>query len=263
MIEKIKVIHQFHDKKKTLIKTKASIRSKVLVDLQINEETKRRKEELNDYQVEKKEEQKASIEKKTISIKRFQRKFNEVETYIQKESQLSSKYKNKFTKYEIIPFLYTNETYNISIDILTKDIKNISNNIMMITKENNQLKERENFINEKPIENEKDTVKQQECDNYQQIIQSYDSKIKHYLINNRQLKNQMNEINKQINAHTLQKIIFEEQNLYTNINKEEQTLCMRYTEENLNESPHLVTLNNSQVQFKWDISCIEKTEENQ
>lgn len=280
LIDKIKSILQFHEKKKELMKSKSSIRSKVLIDLQINGEAKRRKEELNDFQIEKKEEQKNAIDKKTITVKRFQKKFNEVEMYIHRECHSSAKYRNKFSEYEIIPFLYANETYIISKTMLGKDMKTINNDIMIILKENSELKQREENRKQEAIEKlsiKEKEKKSDESNNYKNIFLSYNSKIKHFVSTNRQLKQHLHEIHNLIKLQTIQKSLIEDQSQYGNSNiintnhinivQEDQLLFnltgIRTTEENANEGEHLDTFNNKETQFKWDISCIEKTEENQ
>ena len=55
-----------------------------------------------------------SVKKKKTTIKRLQKKFNEVEIYVQRECQKIPKYKKMFIDYEIVPFLTDNE------DLLSK-----------------------------------------------------------------------------------------------------------------------------------------------
>ena len=76
--EKLLNINILVKKRINLLKSKKEIQSKILVDNQIIEEEKRRKDENLSLYEDKIEDIKDNIDKKIIFIKRFQKKYNDI-----------------------------------------------------------------------------------------------------------------------------------------------------------------------------------------
>ena len=109
LLEKVKKIEETQRKKDKLRKEKKKVKTKILLDSQICEENKRRKEESETVFDNEIEEQKESVKNKDIFFKQYRKKFNDIESYIQRECKKFPKWKRLFMEYEILPFLLENE----------------------------------------------------------------------------------------------------------------------------------------------------------
>ena len=143
----ISKISDYFKEKKKYRKIKAEINSKMLINKQIIEEIKRRRDE--GYLMYKEQISNLSVIKKTNLVKQFQKKFSEVEIFIQRECQTEEhidKY-GKWKTFTIIPFMRKNE------DILKKKcfyedkVNNRNKDIDNTQKENVGLKEKKEKIN--------------------------------------------------------------------------------------------------------------------
>ena len=126
LLEKVSKIEATQNKKEKLREKKNQIKAKILVDSQICEESKRRKEESEIVFENEIEEQKENIKNKNTFFKQYRKKFNEIEIYMQRECKHFPKWKKMFMEYEILPFLLENEEMNNTKKDLTKEI-NIAN----------------------------------------------------------------------------------------------------------------------------------------
>ena len=116
LIASIKKITNYFNDKKAYRKKKNEINSKMLINKQIIEEIKRRRDEGYLMYKEQTSNLSESVTKKTSLVKQFQKKFSEVEIFIQRESQTDEhieKY-GKWKTFTVIPFMKRNE------DILKK-----------------------------------------------------------------------------------------------------------------------------------------------
>jgi hypothetical protein len=145
----ISKISDYFKEKKQYRKIKSEINSKMLINKQIIEEIKRRRDEGYLMYKEQISNLSESVIKKTNLVKQFQKKFSEVEIFIQRECQTEEhidKY-GKWKTFTIIPFMKKNEDilkkkcfYEDKVNNRNKDIENIQ-------KENVELKEKKEKIN--------------------------------------------------------------------------------------------------------------------
>ena len=126
LLEKVKKIEETQRKKDKLRKEKKKVKTKILLDSQICEENKRRKEESETVFDNEIEEQKESVKNKDIFFKQYRKKFNDIESYIQRECKKFPKWKRLFMEYEILPFLLENEEMSNKKKALENEI-NIAN----------------------------------------------------------------------------------------------------------------------------------------
>ena len=139
-------IKELQSKRENLYKTTRELRMKILVDSQIKEEAKRRKEENISAYVDKIECLNENGKKKNITYKRNQKKFDEVEIYVNKKCDKLYKWKKNCNDFEILPFIYDNESYLYQKRELYSMIKTLSTEIEIVLRENVALKQRENYI---------------------------------------------------------------------------------------------------------------------
>ena len=126
LLEKVKKIEETQRKKDKLREEKKKVKTKILLDSQICEENKRRKEESGTVFDNEIEEQKENVKNKDIFFKQYRKKFNDIESYIQRECKKFPKWKRLFMEYEILPFLLENEEMSNKKKALENEI-NIAN----------------------------------------------------------------------------------------------------------------------------------------
>lgn len=126
LLEKVKKIEETQRKKDKLREEKKKVKTKILLDSQICEENKRRKEESETVFDNEIEEQKESVKNKDIFFKQYRKKFHDIESYIQRECKKFPKWKRLFMEYEILPFLLENEEMSNKKKALENEI-NIAN----------------------------------------------------------------------------------------------------------------------------------------
>lgn len=276
----IKTIKELNQKKKQLNKDKVIIRSKILVDHQIFEEAKRRKEENANYYEDQIQEHAENIGKKNTFIKKFYKKFNEVEIYIQRECRTSSKYRRAFGEFEINPFLYSNERYLREKIDCYKLIQGLNHDIKIIVKENIELKKREEFVFD---ENET------ESDKYEELIRGYNCKINYFQTNNLHLKVCLRNLTSQIKMKNIHKNLLEAYQESEDHGNTPKNCEENENEKNGDDKNYSLILNSNAIKgsnddgwnnnihnnddntqnkpqrnsvIGWDISCIEKTDDN-
>lgn len=126
---------------KGLLKQKFTLRGKVLMSQQIHEEAKRRKEENVNFYLDEISQIKENIEKKESFIKQFEKKFFEVEIFVQRESKMSQLERFRcFHYYEVLGFINNNEVYQYRRNLLNEEIDSIRNDIVKIIDENLAVK---------------------------------------------------------------------------------------------------------------------------
>ena len=186
-MKNLKKIVALFDKKKTLFTERGKIRSKLLMDQQILEEHRRRNEENHAYYQEQIDEYKENIEKKEEFVKSYEKKFNEVEIYVQRQSKNSKNplYDCFFT-FEILPFIYANEDLNLKKRAITEEVKVIRNDIKELLKENVELKKRDD-----DIDMTEDTAVIEKNNKIKSLIKMYQTKIKFLEKNNEQLRKKL------------------------------------------------------------------------
>jgi len=186
-MKNLKKIIALFEKKKNLFTERGKIRSKLLMDQQILEEHRRRNEENHAYYQEQIDEYKENIEKKEEFEKSYEKKFNEVEIYVQRQSKNS---KNPlydcFFSFEILPFIYANEDLNLKKRAMVDEVKGIRNDIKELLKENVELKKRDD-----DIDMTEDNAVMEKNNKIKSLIKMYQTKIKFLEKNNEQLKKKL------------------------------------------------------------------------
>ena len=143
LLENLSKIYQYFNYKKENRQIIKNINSKILMNKQIIEEIKRSKEENLFFYKDQIKNMEASVNKKGGAVKMFQKKFTEVEIFIQKESktpQNAEKY-GKWKNFTLIPFMRKNEDLLKRKCFYEKEINKIKEKININEKEYNNIKE--------------------------------------------------------------------------------------------------------------------------
>lgn len=152
---KIELISKLINERQSLKKEKEKEHGKKLVNNQIYQEVKRRKEENIKMYKDTYEEYIGFSKKKDITIRKCHKKFNEIQIYIRRESQSFPKYKRIYANFSMDNFILENENMlrlkdkinssiaqrNVTMPLLLKEIedmknKNNENNIKISTNSN-------------------------------------------------------------------------------------------------------------------------------
>ncbi len=144
LITSIKKITNYFNEKKNYRKKKNEINSKMLINKQIIEEIKRRRDEGYLMYKEQMTNLSESVTKKTSLVKQFQKKFSEVEIFIQRESQTEEhidKY-GKWKTFTVIPFMKRNEDILKKKCFYEEEVNKKKTEIENLEKENTKLKDK-------------------------------------------------------------------------------------------------------------------------
>jgi hypothetical protein len=143
-----------------LKKEKTNIKSKQLVNNQIIGEIKRRIVETSKFYDDKINDINSVINKKVIYLKKSQKKFNEIQIYIRRESQNFPRYKKIFANFLIKSFILENESLmrykkklndeedkkKVNIRIIHNEIKEMKNQKKIRKKDGNHKENNKNII---------------------------------------------------------------------------------------------------------------------
>jgi hypothetical protein len=256
LIQKFKNLQNLFDKKKTLFKKKKDINGKILINNQILEENKRIKNEnINSYKEEYEELMTNNI-RKELRLKKFHKKFLEIEKYVRKEF---GKYgiKNFYKKINVIAYVIQNENLILRKNSLRSDIKILFSNLTTEVKENYHLKSNENIQLTKVNSNQKKNLNK--LNQYDSIIKSYSNKI--LLLQNSIYK--LKKIKERLKNNKI--------NLNYNNKEKEENSEIDINDKTINVSvlsnikPDLgnylttnVSIMSKRSNLAWDLSCIEK-----
>lgn len=132
----------FNNKKENRQKIK-NINGKILMNKQIIEEFKRGKDENIYIHKDQINNMEASVNKKGGAVKLFQKKFSEVEIFVQRECKTPENIEKygKWKTFTIIPFMKKNEDLLKKKCFYEQEIKKIKEKIELIEKETNCIKE--------------------------------------------------------------------------------------------------------------------------
>ena len=111
LLKSIEKLYRYFNNKQEFRQKIRDIQSKMLMNKQIIEEFKRRKDEVAFMHKDQINNLKESVTKKGTGVKAFQKKFNEVEVFIQKESitpENVEKY-GMWKSFTVVPFMKKNE----------------------------------------------------------------------------------------------------------------------------------------------------------
>ena len=152
LISNINKISNFFNEKKKIRKKINEINSKMLINKQIIEEIKRRRDEGYLMYKDQMSNLSESVTKKSSLVKQFQKKFSEVEIFIQRECQSDENIDQygKWKTFTVIPFMKKNEDILKKKCFYEEEVNNKKKCIENLEKENNLLKE--------TIENNKNNI---------------------------------------------------------------------------------------------------------
>ena len=144
LISNINKIMNYFNEKKMIRKKINEINSKMLINKQIIEEIKRRRDEGYLMYKDQIANLSESVTKKSSLVKQFQKKFSEVEIFIQRESQ-NDEHLEKYGKWKtftIIPFMKKNEDILKKKCFYEEQVNSKKKNLENLEKENNLFKEK-------------------------------------------------------------------------------------------------------------------------
>ena len=153
LLNSISTIYKYFNNKKEYRQNIKNLSGKILMNKQIIEEIKRRKDDNLFFYADQIHNMEGSVTKKGGAVKMFQKKFNEVEIFIQRESK-SPEYEEKYGKWKsftIIPFMKKNEDLLKRKCFYEQEVNELKGKIDLIEKDNNNIKEKKE-INDRDIE---------------------------------------------------------------------------------------------------------------
>ena len=149
LLDSISKIYKYFNNKKEYRQKIKDLNGKILMNKQIIEEFKRRRDEIVFFHKDQIHNVEASVIKKGGAVKQFQKKFNEVEVFIQRQSKLPENIEKygKWNSFTLIPFMKKNEDLLKRKCFYEKEINKIKEKIDIIGKETNDIKEENNKNN--------------------------------------------------------------------------------------------------------------------
>ena len=150
LLEKFEKIYKYYNNKQEYRFKIKNINSKILMNKQIIEEIKRRKDEIVFMHKDQINNMQNSVNKKGNVVKLSQKKFKEVEIFIQRESKKEENLEKygKWKTFTLIPFMRKNEELLKRKFFFETEIKRLKENIDLIKKESDNYK-REKTENKK------------------------------------------------------------------------------------------------------------------
>ena len=150
LLEKFEKIYKYYNNKQEYRFKIKNINSKILMNKQIIEEIKRRKDEIVFMHKDQINNMQNSVNKKGNGVKMSQKKFKEVEIFIQRESKKEENLEKygKWKTFTLIPFMRKNEELLKRKFFFEMEIKRLKENIDIIKKESDIYK-REKIENKK------------------------------------------------------------------------------------------------------------------
>ena len=181
IITHINTLNKIYHKKKELVNKVKEKKSKLLIELQIFAEKKRKNEEAKECYDEKIMENMDNIDSKEELIKKVQKRLKEVEIYVHKQGiNLQDKNREKYYQnFYISDFLDVNNEFSRKKFLLTKSIEKIGNQIANVTEENKTYKSREKVPSprQSKVDLEEENFKKKEEKKINKYIVQYEAKI--------------------------------------------------------------------------------------
>ena len=146
LLNKIEKIYKYYNNKQEYRFKIKNINSKILMNKQIIEEIKRRKNEIVFMHRDQITNMENSVNKKGNAVKLSQKKFKEVEIFVQRESKKEENLEKygKWKNFTLIPFMKKNEELLKRKYFYEMNIKKLKDNIQMVQKENDNNKKDKN-----------------------------------------------------------------------------------------------------------------------
>ena len=262
ILDRFKKINSLFQKKMTFFNNIIEIKGRLLINQQILEEHKKTKSEIiSSYKLQY-EDIFSNFVRKDLVLKKFHKKFLDVEKYVHREFVRIPNRRQKFYKeFRIEAYIVENENLKQAKKIIESEKNNLELNIKMIQKENIQLK-----IREKITLTKTDLIKSSDLN---QNDEKYNSLIKSYSVKISYLQNSISKFKKFI------EIIFKYNNNFNNnniINEEIDNIFENDLDEKTinvsilsnikpNDSNYLTSnegILTKRSNFGWDVSRIEK-----
>ena len=146
LLNKVEKIYIYFNNKQEYRYKMKNIQSKILMNKQIIEEIKRRKDEIVFIHKDQINNMQNSVTKKGNAVKQFQKKFKEVEIFIQRESKKEENLEKfgKWKNFTLIPFMRKNEELLKRKYFYEMEIKKRKENLEKLDKEIKKFKEDKN-----------------------------------------------------------------------------------------------------------------------
>lgn len=138
LVEQCQRIKSLHSKKLEYIKSSSAFRGKLLIDMLVEEENRRIISETKTGYEEAIEDLEEQSIKKESMVNQNEKKFDEVEVYVQRECQTSKKY-GKYKDFKVVPFLRENQLYSYQKFLHQNYINAKREAINFYLNENNEL----------------------------------------------------------------------------------------------------------------------------
>ena len=197
ILDKLEKFVTIYNKKKDLIHKIKEVKSKLLIQNQIFFASKRKLQETLNNCKESLLDNEDNVNNKDEYVKLFQKKFVEVEIYLQRitSDMRDERRKKYYQNYKMDVFTNLNTTLNKKKETLYEDIKKYKNSKKKLRQENKNIKKEEkNFMDEEK-KREKERVKEEKINKkkYQTLEQNYKKNIKNKIVKLNILKNFMNK----------------------------------------------------------------------
>lgn len=189
--EKIKKILEIQHNYQKIKKEKSKIKSELLLNHQLFDEINRTKTETETMLSAKIEEINNSIFKKNVAIKKFRKKFEEVEIFVRRECKSYPKYRNLYSLFSMNNFMEENDNLYRQRDKVLKEKNNIVANLKKIKSENKIYKKRIKILDNKENNN-------YEYENIDEVIEKINMQKEKNKYVNKYLNNLQNIYNKTV-----------------------------------------------------------------
>ena len=218
---KISKISELFKNFRKIQKNKKNIKNQILLNNQLIQEIKRRKQEGLLMLQEKKIELMKAINKKALIIKKYKTKFNEIEIYIRRECQYYSQYKNLYMHFCIDSFININTTYLHLIKNKKQKNNDVVDSINLLKSENMEYKRSNSYSYNKSNDivykfsniNILEDKNKYFSNEIETITNLYKNLLKDkFVIKYEQIHNRDKSSNKILNNFNLNQLLFEDNN---------------------------------------------------
>lgn len=138
LVDQCQRIKSLHIKKLEYIKSSSSFRGKLLIDMLVEEEIRRIISETKNGYEEAIEDLEEQSVKKDSMVNQNEKKFDEVEVYVQRECMTTKKY-SKYKDFRVVPFLRENQVYSYQRYLIQNYINSKRENLNFYSSENKEL----------------------------------------------------------------------------------------------------------------------------
>ena len=256
---KISIISGLFRDLRLIHKNKKKLKSKILVNNQLVEEIKRRKNESLLILQAKKLDLIKSLNKKEIIIRKYKKKFSDIEIYIRRECQSYVKYKNLYIHFYMDSFIIKNTKILNIIKNKKQENDEIKDLINIVNYENIEYKKSCYYFSYNDIENDNNKKSLYNINNINKLLIIQEDKNKYF-------KNEIEEISKIYKNMLKEKFVIKSENKNNFTNKILNSLNqLPFDENKSNLFKSEIDINNSYLDHYnpdssdlWSASEIEK-----